>query len=79
MTGWLAKDLKCESARRFQPGEGSTTGPSVIVKTTLRAASFPALLVRLKRKQPIKEIKGIRGKISGIMTINQLIVLASHA
>ena len=59
--------------------EKAVLGPSVIVKTTLREASFPALLVTLKRKQPIKEIKGIRGKISGIMTINQLIVLASHA
>ena len=61
--------------------EKALLGPFVIVKTTLREGSFPALLVTLKRKQPIKEIKGIRirGKISGIMTINQLIVLASHA
>ena len=59
--------------------EKALLGPFVIVKTTLREGSFPALLVTLKRKQPIKEIKGIRGKIFGIMTINQLIVLASHA
>ena len=35
--------------------------------------------LKCESDQAIKEIKGIRGKIYGIMTINQLIVLASHA
>ena len=49
----------------------------MIVKTKPREGLSPALLAT-QRKQPIKEAKG-KGEISGIMTINQLIVLASHA